>query len=179
MTPWNPTKYTRPVSGYRGLSAYWGAGWCWAWKGHWNTRTVSLRHVEIGGRPEGRSRFSEPRRVPSCVLVRHVSRCSVAGLRLRPRDGCSRPAGRTPGGHLERPRRDGFGRQVVGEPVATEFRARMVTEMAVGPPGCGPRGDCRRTCASNTSTALRRQAPVDFHASRSLTVPPVRSSAPV
>ncbi len=108
--------------------------------GEGHHRKVSRAHVEMCGRPEGRSRFSDARRVPSCVLVRHVSRCSFAGLRLRPRDGCWRPAGRTPGRHLERPSRDGFGRQVFGESATTGFRVGIVTEMAVGAPGCGLRG---------------------------------------
>ena len=74
-------------------------------------------------RPERRASFPEARKVPSCVLVRDVSRCSFAGLRLSLHYGCSRPAGRTPIGHFERPSRDGFGRQVFGKSAATGFSA--------------------------------------------------------
>ncbi len=52
---------------------------------------VSGGHVEIGGRPEGRFRFSEARGVSFCVLVRSVFRCSVAALELRPCDRLLRP----------------------------------------------------------------------------------------
>jgi hypothetical protein len=42
--------------------------------------------------------------------------------------------------HLERPSRDGFGRQVFGESVATEFFAYEHNWPAIEPPGRGPSG---------------------------------------
>jgi len=54
--------------------------------------------------------------------------------------GVRGPPGGHPEGHLERPSRDGFGRQVFREHVATGFSGLLVDDENLNAPGCGPSG---------------------------------------
>ena len=104
QTPWNPLREFDPMEPtllrwiVQGIQT--NTARRFGWSSHPSVDTtgshprrgkVSGGHPEIGGRPEGRSRFSDVRRVPSSGPFRSVFRCAVGGFELKPCDGCSRP----------------------------------------------------------------------------------------